>query len=91
MKTYKLCVVRWIDAFGGGNIGWREINSLRESQTKEAISVGYMVNKDKYGITLVPHVVTGDDGKVTHGDAEIVIPNRWIVSKVELDYEITTD
>jgi len=39
---------------------------------------------DEDKIIICPHMLV-EDGKITEGDAEIVIPKQWVVSISELE------
>jgi len=72
------CVV-WKDAQGGANVGWRDIKELQSLEPATAISVGTLLHNDEYKLIICPHVLI-EDGKVTEGDAELVIPTAWVNS-----------
>ena len=72
------CVV-WKDAQGGANVGWRDIKELQSLEPATAISVGTLLHNDEYKLIICPHVLI-EDGKVTEGDAELVIPTSWVNS-----------
>lgn len=70
------CVV-WKDAQGGANVGWRDINELKSLEPATAISVGTILHRDEYKLIICPHVLL-DEGQITEGDAELVIPTSWV-------------
>lgn len=72
------CVV-WKDAQGGANVGWRDINELKSLEPATAVSVGTVLHRDEYKLIICPHVLL-DQGKITEGDAELVIPTAWVNS-----------
>lgn len=72
------CVV-WKDAQGGANVGWRDINELKSLEPATAVSVGTILHRDEYKLIICPHVLL-DEGQITEGDAELVIPTAWVNS-----------
>jgi len=80
VKIYK---VVWKDAQGGANVGWRELDELTQAKVATAVSCGAVLVNDEDKIIICPHMLV-EDGKITEGDAEIVIPKQWVVSMEEL-------
>lgn len=76
------CVI-WQDAQGGSRLGWRDVEELTDKDPAIAVSVGAMLHRDDAKIIICPHVLV-EDGRITEGDAEIVIPAAWVntVTKV---------
>ena len=72
------CVV-WQDAQGGSNVGWRDLDELKNAELATAVSVGVLLHKDSKKIVVCPHFLL-ENGKITQGDAEIVIPTSWVNS-----------
>ena len=72
------CVV-WKDAQGGANVGWRDINELKSLEPATAVSVGTILHRDESKLIICPHVLF-DEGQITEGDAELVIPTAWVNS-----------
>jgi len=60
-------------------VGWRDIKELQSLEPATAISVGTLLHNDEYKLIICPHVLI-EDGKVTEGDAELVIPTAWVNS-----------
>ena len=80
VKLYK---VVWKDAQVGSNLGWRELSELVQGKVAIAVSCGAVLVDDEEKVIICPHLLV-DDGKITEGDAEIVIPKQWVVSMEEL-------
>jgi len=76
------CVV-WHDAQGGTNVGWRDIDELKTLTPAIAVSVGTVLHQDEYRLIICPHVLL-EEGQITEGDAEIVIPAAWINSVTKI-------
>jgi len=76
------CVV-WHDAQGGANIGWRDIEELKTLKPAIAVSVGAVLHQDEYKLIICPHVLL-EEGEVTEGDAELVIPTSWVTSLTKI-------
>ena len=76
------CVV-WQDAQGGSNVGWRDLDELKSSKLATAVSIGFLLHKDTKKVIICPHVLL-ENGKITQGDAEIVIPTAWVNSITKL-------
>jgi hypothetical protein len=75
--------VVWKDAQGGANVGWRELDELTQAKVATAVSCGAVLVNDEDKIIICPHMLV-EDGKITEGDAELVIPKQWVVSMEEL-------
>lgn len=72
------CVI-WQDAQGGSRLGWRDVEELTDKDPAIAVSVGMILHQDDFKIIVCPHVLV-EDGSITEGDAEIVIPTAWVNS-----------
>ena len=70
----------WHDASGGSNTGWRDISELKQMTAAIAMSSGVIIHEDDDIIIICPHILL-EDGQIVQGDAEIVIPKAWIISK----------
>ena len=81
VKIYK---VVWKDAQGGANAGWRELDELTQAKVATAVSCGAVLVNDEEKVIICPHMLV-EDGNITEGDAEIVIPKQWVVSISELE------
>ncbi len=81
VKIYK---VVWKDAQGGANVGWRELDELTQAKVATAVSCGAVLVNDEEKVIICPHMLV-EDGNITEGDAEIVIPKQWVVSISELE------
>lgn len=79
-----LYLVKWRDARGGSNIGWRSVSECIQAETATVLSCGFILHEDDQRLVICPHVVLDSDNNVTDGDAEISIPRDWVVSKLEL-------
>lgn len=77
MKIHK---ATWIDASGGGNVGWRSIDELVSTKPAKVISCGIILREDDISITICPHFILDEEGQPAQGDAEIVIPKQWLLS-----------
>ena len=64
-------------------MGWRELNELTQAKVATAVSCGAVLVNDEDKIIICPHMLV-EDGKITEGDAELVIPKQWVVSMEEL-------
>jgi hypothetical protein len=78
-----LTKILWHDASGGSNMGWRDIDELKKVTAALALSCGMIIHEDDDTIIICPHMLL-EDGKPVQGDAEIVIPKTWIISKENL-------
>jgi len=78
-----LTKIVWHDASGGSNMGWRDINELKQITAAVAVSCGMVIHEDDDIIIICPHMLL-EDGKAIQGDAEIAIPKAWIISKENL-------
>ena len=81
VKIYR---VVWKDAQGGANVGWRELSGLTQAKVATAVSCGAVLVNDEEKIIICPHMLV-EDGNITEGDAEIVIPKQWVISIDELE------
>ena len=72
------CVV-WKDAQGGSNAGWREVEELTKIKVATAISCGSILLNDEEKLIICPHLLI-EDNKIIEGDAELVIPQQWVIS-----------
>ena len=73
----------WQDASGGSNVGWRDIDELKQKTTAKAISCGVIVHEDDTTVIICPHVLV-ENNEPVQGDAELAIPQSWIISKEAL-------
>ena len=73
-------LIKWQDAAGGSNMGWRELKDLKELRTAQVISCGTILEDNERYIIICPHFILSEDNTITEGDAEIVIPQSWITS-----------
>jgi len=64
-------------------VGWRELSELTQAKVATAVSCGAVLVNDEDKIIICPHMLV-EDGKITEGDAEIVIPKQWVTSMEEL-------
>ena len=64
-------------------MGWRELSELTQAKVATAVSCGAVLVNDEDKIIICPHMLV-EDGKITEGDAELVIPKQWVVSMEEL-------
>ena len=60
-------------------MGWRDLDELKNAELATAVSVGVLLHKDSKKVVVCPHVLL-ENGKITQGDAEIVIPTPWVNS-----------
>ena len=81
VKIYR---VVWKDAQGGANVGWRELSELTQAKVATAVSCGAVLVNDEEKVIICPHGLV-EDGNITEGDAEIVIPKQWVISIDELE------
>ena len=72
--------VVWKDAQGGANVGWRDVEELKNIEVAIAVSCGVILVDDAERLVICPHFLLDDEGKIEQGDAEIVIPKQWVVS-----------
>ena len=72
--------VVWLDASGGGNIGWRPLEELITTKPARVVSCGIKIHEDDLTVTICPHVILNSNNEVEQGDAEIVIPKQWLLS-----------
>lgn len=61
-------------------MGWRDISEIKEHQTGEAVSVGYIIKEDEESMVICPHLLLDENGDPCQGDGEIVIPKDWIAT-----------
>jgi len=80
----KLFLIRWRDACGGGRIGWRSVEEMRDTKEATVLSCGVILHQDEQRILICPHVLLNDKGLVEEGDAELAIPMDWVTSIQEL-------
>lgn len=95
---YKLVLVKWYDACGGGNNGWSDLGVLQDTKPVPCYTVGFllldgtMTGSDGYSVDYIvvcPHLLAERDGEnddrlvYNQGDGEIAIPKSWVV---ELKY-----
>tara|TARA_Y100000114_G_scaffold114624_1_gene108713 strand:- start:80 stop:346 length:267 start_codon:yes stop_codon:yes gene_type:complete len=78
-----LTKILWHDASGGSNVGWRDINELKQITAAIAVSCGMVIHEDDEVVIICPHMLL-EDGKAVQGDAEIAIPKAWIISTEKL-------
>lgn len=78
-----LSKIVWHDASGGSNMGWRDINELKQITAAVAVSCGMIIHEDDDLIIICPHMLI-EDGQAIQGDAEIAIPKAWIISNEKL-------
>ena len=64
-------------------MGWRELSELTQAKVATAVSCGAVLVNDEDKIIICPHMLV-EDGKITEGDAELVIPKQWVTSMEEL-------
>jgi len=64
-------------------VGWRELDELTQAKIATAVSCGVVLVNDEDKIIICPHMLV-EDGNITEGDAELVIPKQWVVSMEEL-------
>jgi len=64
-------------------VGWRELSELTQAKVATAVSCGAVLVNDEDKIIICPHMLV-EDGKITEGDAEIVIPKQWVLTMEEL-------
>ena len=77
VKIYK---VTWLDATGGGNIGWRALEDLVKTKPARVVSCGIKLHEDEMFLIICPHFILDENGQVEQGDAEIVIPKQWLLN-----------
>ena len=65
-------------------MGWRELSELTQAKVATAVSCGAVLVNDEEKIIICPHMLV-EDGNITEGDAEIVIPKQWVISIDELE------
>ena len=65
-------------------MGWRELSELTQAKVATAVSCGAVLVNDEEKVIICPHVLV-EDGNITEGDAEIVIPKQWVISIDELE------
>ena len=80
----KLFLVKWRDACGGANVGWRTVEELQETKEATVLSCGVILHRDEQRVLICPHVLLDDKGQVEEGDAELAIPMDWVTSIQEL-------
>ena len=80
----KLFLVKWRDACGGANVGWRPVEELQETKEERVLSCGVILHRDEQRVLICPHVLLADKGMVEEGDAELAIPMDWVTSIQEL-------
>ncbi|HAI19657.1 MAG TPA: hypothetical protein DCM10_17495 [Xanthomarina gelatinilytica] len=71
-------LIKWQDAAGGSNLGWRDLKDLKELRTATVISCGIILEDTEEFIIVCPHIIIDDNKNITEGDAELVIPRSWI-------------
>ena len=76
------CVV-WKDAHGGANTGWRELEELVQAKVATAVSCGAILVNDQEKLIVCPHLII-ENSTIIQGDAEIVIPQQWVLSVTKL-------
>jgi len=64
-------------------VGWRELSELTQAKVATAVSCGAVLVNDEDKIIICPHMLV-EEGKITEGDAEIVIPKQWVLTMEEL-------
>ena len=77
----KIHIVKWQDATGGSNIGWRDIKELKNLKTATVLSCGTILKETENYIIICPHFILGEDKEITEGDAEIIIPKSWVMEQ----------
>ena len=65
-------------------MGWRELSELTQAKVATAVSCGAILVNDEEKVIICPHMLV-EDGNITEGDAEIVIPKQWVISIDELE------
>ena len=65
-------------------MGWRELDELTQAKVATAVSCGAVLIHDEEKIIICPHMLV-EDGEMTEGDAELVIPKQWVISIDELE------
>jgi len=83
----RLFLVVWHDAQGGGNTGWRPVGELGEIREVKVWSTGVILHEDQKRLVICPHFILDKSGNPVEGDAELAIPQDWIISKRELFYD----
>ena len=76
------CVV-WKDAQGGSNVGWRDVGELTNIKVATAVSCGAILLNDEEKLIICPHLLI-ENNKIIEGDAELVIPQQWVISVTKL-------
>ena len=69
----------WKDAQAGSNVGWREVEELTKIEVATAVSCGAILLNDEEKLIICPHLLV-EDNKIIEGDAELVIPQQWVIS-----------
>ena len=78
---HDIYLVKWQDATGGSNMGWRELKELKSLRTSTVISCGTILEDTEDYIIICPHFILGEDKEITEGDAEIIIPKSWVMEQ----------
>ena len=65
-------------------MGWRELSELTQAKVATAVSCGAVLVNDEEKVIICPHMLV-EDGNITEGDAELVIPKQWVISIDELE------
>ena len=76
---HDIYLVKWQDATGGSNMGWRELKDLKSLRVATVISCGTILEDTEDYIIICPHFILGEEKEITEGDAEIVIPRSWVL------------
>lgn len=81
----KLVLIEWLDAHSGR--GWHNLEGLRRStEVQNCQSVGWLLEKTKQYIVLVPHL-TGETGwnNERQGCGDMAIPTASVVRMTVLN------
>jgi hypothetical protein len=77
--VHDIYLIKWQDATGGSNMGWRDLKELKDLRTATVISCGTILEETEDYIIICPHFILGEEKEITEGDAEIVIPRSWVI------------
>lgn len=85
MKDCKLLYIKWADAVGDPENGWKDPKSTEEffERTDNVChEVGFLFKETKDYICLISWYMPGD---VTLTHHRMMIPKRWVLERRELD------
>lgn len=71
-------MVRWLDSYGPTG-RWQEIGDIHPERLV-AVSVGWIVARNRESIVVVPHLIDGNDRVAKQGCGEMTIPKKAILA-----------